>query len=374
MNKIEWYSLDRIKKCRCQYNMVIGERSNGKTYAILLECLKNWKEKKKQSALIRRFDLEIKPKYMSTIFSHIVANGELKKIFKKEKWTRIIYRSNRFYLARTDVSTNSKGVEIETEVVEEEPFMFAFALTMEESYKETAYPNVTIIFFDEFISRRGFIDNEFVTFSNVISTIKRKRQDVVIYMCGNTIDKYNLYFAEMGLKHIQKMKPGDLDVYTYPNTALKVAVEFCGNATKIKGKKDIDPYFAFDNPKLKMITTGEWEIDVYPHCPCKLLPKNIRFSYFVICENQIMQCDICEVDGNWFTYVHRKTTPIKNPLKDTIYQQEYRFEKNYHMRLTKPKTPLENRIASFYTHDKVFYQDNEIGELMRHYLEWSASC
>lgn len=372
MNKTNWYTLDRIKKCNCQYNMIIGERSNGKTYAILLECLRNWKERHKQSALIRRFDMEIKPNLMSTIYSHIIANGELKKLFKKEKWDRIIFRSRKFYLAKMEKSVNAKGVETEELVVESDPFMYCFALTLEESYKENAYPDVTIIFFDEFISRRGFIDNEFVTFQNVISTIKRKRQDVKIYMCGNTIDKYNVYFSEMGLKHVQKMKPNDLEVYTYPDTDLKVAVEFCGNATKIKGKKDIDPYFAFDNPKLKMITTGEWEIDIYPHCPCKLRPKDIRFTYFVICEEQIMQCDICCVDNNWFTYVHRKTTPIKNPLKDHIYQQEYRYERNYHMRLTAPKTSLEKKIASFYAHDKVFYQDNEIGELMRHYLAWSA--
>ena len=177
--KIKWYSLERIKKCHCQYNMIIGERSNGKTYAILMETLKNWKENRKQSALVRRFDEEIKPSLISTIYAHIIANGELKKLFKKEKWTRIVYKSRCFYLARMDKVKNARGDVTEELVVEEEPFMYTFSLTSEQDYKETAYPNVTLIFFDEFMSRKGFLENEFVLFQNVISTIKRKRQDVV---------------------------------------------------------------------------------------------------------------------------------------------------------------------------------------------------
>ena len=31
----EYYSLDRIKELKCQYNLIFGKRSNGKTYAVL---------------------------------------------------------------------------------------------------------------------------------------------------------------------------------------------------------------------------------------------------------------------------------------------------------------------------------------------------
>ena len=39
-------------------------------------------------------------------------------------------------------------------------------------------------------------------------------------------------------------------------------------------------------------------------------------------------------------------------------------------KITKPVTDLEKRIVSFFIKDKVFYQDNEIGEIVRNYLEW----
>ena len=37
----EYYSLDRIKEFHAQYNLIFGKRSNGKTYAVLYEILKN---------------------------------------------------------------------------------------------------------------------------------------------------------------------------------------------------------------------------------------------------------------------------------------------------------------------------------------------
>ena len=83
----------------------------------------------------------------------------------------------------------------------------------------------------------------------------------------------------MGLTRVKDMKPGTIDVYQYGEEGkLRVAVEYA-EASK-EGKKS-DVYFAFDNPKLKMITTGVWEIDIYPHCPYKYKPKDIQFTYFI---------------------------------------------------------------------------------------------
>ena len=32
--------------------------------------------------------------------------------------------------------------------------------------------------------------------------------------------------------------------------------------------------------------------------------------------------------------------------------------------------PVEKHIAEYYKSDKVFYQDNEVGEIVRNYLLW----
>ena len=41
----DWYDYSAIDKLNCQYNFIIGERSNGKTYGALLKVIKKFLEK-----------------------------------------------------------------------------------------------------------------------------------------------------------------------------------------------------------------------------------------------------------------------------------------------------------------------------------------
>lgn len=149
-----------------------------------------------------------------------------------------------------------------------------------------------------------------------------------------------------------------------------MAVEYC--APYAEGKKS-DVYFAFDNPQLKMITSGEWEIAVYPHLPCNYERCDVRFEYFVQFGQELLHCEIIKIRQNVFTYVHRKTSDIRNPDKDFIYSDRYDSRPNWHRKLNKPRSDAERKIAWFFDNDKVFYQDNEVGEVMRNYLMWCIS-
>ncbi|MFV3037454.1 phage DNA encapsidation protein, partial [Klebsiella pneumoniae] len=93
--------------------------------------------------------------------------------------------------------------------------------------KSTSFPDIDLIIFDEFLTNRLYLNDEFILFMNTVSTIVRRREDVKIYMLGNTVNKYCPYFAEMGLEHIPKMTQGTIDVYAYGNSDLTVAVEYC---------------------------------------------------------------------------------------------------------------------------------------------------
>ena len=55
------------------------------------------------------------------------------------------------------------------------------------------------ILFDEFITKGMYLTDEFMAFMNTLSTIIRQRDNVKIFMCGNTVNKFNPYFEEMGL-------------------------------------------------------------------------------------------------------------------------------------------------------------------------------
>ena len=84
----------------------------------------------------------------------------------------------------------------------------------------------------------------------------------------------------------------------------------------------------------------------------------------------LLQCEIIQHDNMNFTFIHRKTTEIKNPETDIIYTPEFSSLPNYKRKITKPTNPLEKKIAEHFIKDKVFYSDNEVGEIVRNYLIW----
>jgi hypothetical protein len=187
-------------------------------------------------------------------------------------------------------------------------------------------------------------------------------------MLANTVNKYSPYFQEMGIKHVDKMKQGDIDIYEYGETSLKVAIEYCENNNK-EGKPS-DIYFAFDNPKLQMITGGAWELAIYPHCPCKFTPKNIIFTYFILWEQITLQCEVVKVDKDIFTFIHLKTTPLHDDSKDLIYCPEQNVRRNWNRKITNARNRKEQNVQWFFKAEKVFYQNNEVGEAVRNYLNW----
>ena len=365
--KTKYYSLKRILQEKATYNMIIGIRSNGKTYAVQELGLKTYCETGKQMALIRRWQDDLVGKRGHQQFANMVNNGLVSK-YSKGKWEKIVYKSSQWWLAKWDEKLNR-------DVLDTTPFCFGFALNVAEHDKSASFPNVTTVLFDEFLTRRQPLPEEFIEFTNVLSTIIRDRTDVTIFMCGNTVNKYSPYFAEMGLHNVKNQKPDTIDVYTYGNSDLKVAVEYCAISKDEQktSKKASDFYFAFDNPKLQMITTGIWEISIYPHIPIRYIRKNVKLRYFIMFNREILQCDIVQVNKDIFTYIHRKTTDIQKVKKDLVYSTEYSPKPNWTRKITVPRTVGEQRIWWFYKNDKVFYQDNEVGEIVRNYILWCQS-
>lgn len=358
--KSEYYSLDRIKKLKCQYNLIFGKRSNGKTYAVLYEGIKNYVNNGKQMAYIRRYREDFIGKRGQTLFSALVSTNAVSQL-TDGKWTDIKYMSSQWFLAR-------KNPKDDKMICDSTPFCYGFSLGQMEHDKSTSYPDVTMVVFDEFISRIGYLPNEFVLFMNVLSTIIRQRNDVHIYMLGNTVNKYCPYFSEMGLGHVEDMEPGKIDVYTYGESKLRVAVERTRNHN-IEGRKS-EIYFAFNNPSLQMITGGAWELDLHPHLPREYTTDNIVFKFFIYFNDQLLQCEVLGFDDCCFIYCHRKTTPIRHPDSDLIFSEEYDPRPNHVRNIRRSDDSTVREIARFFKNDNVYYQDNDVGEIVRNYLQF----
>ena len=189
-------------------------------------------------------------------------------------------------------------------------------------------------------------------------------------MCGNTVNQYSPYFAEMGLTNVKNQQKGTIDIYQYGTSDLKVAVEYSDTPAK---KKKSDVYFAFDNPKLEMITDGGWEVDIYPHCPEKFAPKQILFIFYLKFSTDILQAEIVQGEYMQFLFIHRKTTPIKNGNTDIVYSAVDNIPKpNWHRNLFKDTDNISSKIRWFFANEQVYYQDNTLGEIVRNYIEWCS--
>ena len=66
--KVKFYSLEPILKKNCVYNVIFGERSNGKTYSVLLHGLTEYCTNGGQLAIVRRWKEDITGRRASDIF------------------------------------------------------------------------------------------------------------------------------------------------------------------------------------------------------------------------------------------------------------------------------------------------------------------
>lgn len=359
MAKQKFYDLNKIIEKDCIYNVIFGERSNGKTYGVLKYGIEQYAKNGGQLAIVRRWKEDIIGRRASDIFSALNENKEVEKA-TNGMYTGVTYFASKFYLCNYD--KDGKPVyNIETDC-----FAYAFALSEMEHNKSISYPKITTIMFDEFLTKHVYLQDEFILFMNTISTIVRQRTNVKIFMLGNTVNKYCPYFEEMGLNHIKEMTQGTIDIYTYGESELKVAVEYCASISKTK-KSNF--YFAFNNPKLHMITNGAWELDIYPHLPIKYKHKDIAFIYFILFGGNTFQCEVINDNGELFTFIHLKTTELKDNTQDLIYSLDFNYKLNYNRNIFKPINDLQKRLLWFFQTDRVFYQSNEIGDSINNYLK-----
>lgn len=356
-----FYSLDNILECEAEYNVIYSGRSDGKTTAVLRYAIVDHIDSgyENQFAIVRRWEEDFKGKNGTQMFSAIVELGWIKEL-THGKYNGVWYFAQKWYLC----TYGEDGKKLDAEP---EPFAMGFSISSEEHYKSTSYPKIKTILFDEFITRGYYIPDEFIKFQNLLSTIIRQRTDVKIFMCGNTINKYNPYFGEMGLKNASRQAEGSIDVYTYGESGLKVAVEYA----KVEGKsKEVNKYFAFNNPKLSMITEGAWEIDIYPHLPVKYRPADVQYVFYIIFEGETLQGNIIVVGDTPFIYIHRKTTPIKDDNTQLVYKQAADYRRNCRRNIFRPFNKADKKIAELFLKDRVFYQDNEVGEIVNNYIKW----
>ena len=357
----KYYSYNDIMDIRAIYRVIIGQRSNGKTYGWCRMCLENYFESGKASAYVRRLDEMIKPRIISGLF-----DPHLDYIKKQSggDWNGIEYRTNAWTLVRREPD---KIGNLVTVAKDSKPFCRSYAVSTVETTKGVDHGPVWSVCFDEFITRTYYLQNEFVMFQNLLSSIIRDRGDVNIFLLANTVSKYCPYWREMGLYRIAQQEQGTIDVYQMGKTGSQIAVEYCAETG---GKKSVSEYFAFDNPQLSMITTGAWEIASYRHAPPQMSEHRIHLSFFIDFDGQIIQGDLISYTHGPIIFFHPKTTPIKDPEKSIIYAQDHTDGNPLHqiyasVQMCRAQTIIYDLMRM----QKTFFADNETGEAVAAWMK-----
>lgn len=362
----KYYSYTKIDKIKATYNLIIGQRSNGKTFGGCKKIIDAYLETGLPSVYIRRMEEMIRPTNIEGLF-----NPHLSYIEEKtdHKYNWIVYRQHRFFLARFD--EDDKGSWIKT-AQDLKPFCYTYAISTAETTKGTDPGEVRYILFDEFITRQFYLSNEFIKFQNLLSSIIRDRPNVTIYMLANTVSKHCPYFRDMGLYRIQQQEQGTIDVYSLGSSGTKIAVEYCSAS---KATQKVSKYFCFDNPQLDMIKKGSWEIAMYRHAPEQLSHYKIIFTFFVVFDGRTIQGDIYMYKNSPLIFWHPKTTPIKDPDKSVIYSEDQSDGNPLHqMDLRCTKTRAQKLIFDLCRDRKTFFSDNETGEVIANWAKFACSA
>ena len=367
MGNIKYYNTTRIDKTNAKIRIVFGMRSNGKTTAGLLKGLKKriktLHTEKEQIAYVRRWDDEIRPKNdIGALFDGILKFYDLESETGGE-YNTIIYKARKFYLAKV----NEDG---DIENIDSKPLCLTFALSQNEHYKSLSFPDVTTIVFDEFISENHqYLPNEFNRYNSVMSTIIRSRKNVEVYLMGNTVDRNCIYWNEFRVTDIiKKMNEGELYHYQPQGRMTDIAIEWASSISN--NGRPINVYTDFATNNSDMINKGFWDTDNYPHLPFSYTPADVLFMFFIEFNTELFQCEIISKYSTPYIYIHRKTTELKNPDTDLIYGDNPTGKPNYSINLFKPEHRVQKKIADLFHYNKVFYQDNLVGDSVHAFLNW----
>lgn len=346
--KQKYYSLKNILQHNANYNLIYGERSNGKSYAIKTHCIKKAYQKKAQTfVLLRRYELEVKASAVESYFADIpvetITNGEYDCITVSRSY---------IYLSKYDTENNKviKGLAIGR----------ALYLSGATHFKSQSFPDCEDVIYEEFLTKNVYINDEPNVLMDLISTIARRRF-IQVFLIGNTISRVCPYLYEWGLiKGIKKQQQGTIDDYIFHTDQqdengndidIKIAVEYAENSGSNSKM--------FFGEHSKSITRGAWETHQQPHLLRPQSEYTMCYELLIICDGfQFVLQLLSNNDGGLINFVY-PFTGTRNIYR--IIQKDFSDLPNITAGF-KTEIKAENLILNNIISKKTCYADNLTGE------------
>ena len=248
--KMIHYNLDNIDKIGARFNLIYGERSNGKSYQVKhKKAVEKYLKTGKRFILMRRWKEEISSEKIEQYFQDV----DVSKLTNGKYNCITLYRKL-LYLSQYDSETGKTK--------RFEKIGYVVALSTEQNYAGASYLDVEDIIFEEFMSRSVYIANESNKLMNFYATVDRKRLTTRLWLVGNTISRVCPYINDWGLHNlISSQKQGTIktiDINGTDDEKITIAVEYCKSTGVSSGTIGTNA---------NMINTGAWETAPQPHLP-----------------------------------------------------------------------------------------------------------
>jgi len=341
---------------RDKYFVLCSERSVGKTTNVLLFGMVAHELYGTQIQYIRQTEVMLEPKNMRQLFATILKFDYVRKV-THNKWSSLNYYARGWYYCNRDDS--GKITEQDST-----PFMFCLAINRNIIYKSTYNaPDGDILIFDEFVSK-FYPQDEFVDFCDLVKTIIRERQKPIVFMLGNTIDRYHAYFSEMELLKITTTMPLGEHSETITAGGVPIYVEFV-TREKTAEKLTLNRlFFGFRNKKLGAITGADWSITPMQHIDKTDTPELITRNLYITIEDYLINLELVtsELYGmHVLAHFGTQTYPDSH-----IYSCDNMLDFRYRYKFGHDK--LDKLIWTLYERKKFFYANNTIGALVDKYV------
>ena len=213
--------MDKIDKIGARFNLIYGERSNGKSYQVKhKKAVEKYIKTGKRFILMRRLREEITTEKIEQYFQDVdvakLTNGKYNCI--------TLYRKSLYFSVYDNETGKTKRFE---------KIGYVVALSTEQNYAGASYLDVEDIIFEEFMSRTTYLPNESNKLMNFYATVDRKRLTTRLWLVGNSISRVCPYINDWGLhKLISSQKQGKIVVKEIPevvdgNTKIKITIKYC---------------------------------------------------------------------------------------------------------------------------------------------------
>ena len=362
--KTTHYNMDAIDKENALFNLIYGERSNGKSYQVKhKKAVKKYIDTHRRFILLRRWKEEISSEKIEQYFADVDVTG-----LTAGRYNCIIMYKKQLFFATYDFDSNK--------TVRGEKIGYVVALNTEQNYAGASYLDVDDIIFEEFMARGTYIggDREPDKLINFWNTVDRKRGTTRVWMVGNTISRVCPYINEWGLhKIISNQKQGTIVTVDVPTgteddngkeITVKLAIEYC----KSSGKSSM----AFGKHK-DMLNKGSWQSDPQPHLPKSLSCYTSRFSFIFMYQDFKFVCSYLEdkEDGTvcWFIKpydgeIKDDSIVISDQVRVSPYWQRNIYDTNF-------KNPRLNQLFQNFRESNIFYATDLCGTDFKQVIDFS---